>query len=659
MRKMIVLFGFLLSTTILSAAADVGNQAKIDSLSRVLSALTGAEKLKVYEQLIKEQEWAEDHKTNLALCDAWIDYAHLQGDIENEEKARNRKLTIIYNDEEWEQLVTEAVKQRSWMEQHGKWDSYYKAWRDICEGNSYGHKPQTALREAENMQRDAQQRHNKLGLALAYQQMGIIYDYIDQSQALNAFEKSVALLKEIPEMESNELLSGYYYMVQALDQLGKHSKELEACKRWKQTLDKTTTDKHSSKEKVHYLEYHLWNASALIGLNMFDEADKELTISEELLKDIDDVYLNYQMQVHRANLAYRRNDLPRAEAYSDLYAPMMNEDQWQLALKLRGEILLKSGRYKDAAFFYKRIFEQRDSTFTKDVRMQLDEFNSLFQIGELKMQSQLERSRFIILLVGLVVVALLIFLFFRYRASKRLQQKNQELVIANARAEESSKMKTNFIRQISHEIRTPLNILNGFTQVITDPNMKLDNAEQDNIRERISENTERITGLVNKMLELSDASSQTIIERDETVPASLIVNEAADSSNIRTATHIKFCLPDIDENILLHTNKRYAVRALVLLLDNAQKFTKSGEVRLNVREHQSTLEFIVEDTGIGIPTDKAEIIFNEFVQLDEYYDGTGIGLTVARSIARRLGGDILLDTTYSEGARFMMTLPKE
>ena len=67
---------------------------------------------------------------------------------------------------------------------------------------------------------------------------------------------------------------------------------------------------------------------------------------------------------------------------------------------------------------------------------------------------------------------------------------------------------------------------------------------------------------------------------------------------------------------------------------------------------------MVEDNGIGIPLEEAEHIFDEFVQLDEYYEGTGIGLTVARSLARRMNGDIILDTTYTPGARFIFSLPK-
>ena len=114
---------------------------------------------------------------------------------------------------------------------------------------------------------------------------------------------------------------------------------------------------------------------------------------------------------------------------------------------------------------------------------------------------------------------------------------------------------------------------------------------------------------------------------------------------------------DAQAETIVHTNQQSATRALTLLLDNARKFTKEGEVRLRIEKKVKTIDFIVEDTGIGVPAEEAEHIFEEFVQLDSYYDGTGIGLTVARSIVRRLGGDIVLDTSYTSGARFVMTLP--
>jgi signal transduction histidine kinase len=253
-----------------------------------------------------------------------------------------------------------------------------------------------------------------------------------------------------------------------------------------------------------------------------------------------------------------------------------------------------------------------------------------------------------------------------------LEETNKQLEVARCRAEEASRMKTNFIQQISHEIRTPLNILNGFTQILTTPGMELDATTQQEVTKGIDDNTNRITSLVNKMLELADANSSTELERTDNVLAVQIAAQAADESRITVASHLVFDL-DMTEGAdmaMLQTNLQQATRALSLLLDNARKFTqpaeaavnagaevKQGRVVLRLAIENQMLNFIVEDNGIGVPVDEAEHIFDEFVQLDDYYDGTGIGLTVARSIARRLGGNIVLDTSYTDGARFVLSLP--
>jgi signal transduction histidine kinase len=151
-----------------------------------------------------------------------------------------------------------------------------------------------------------------------------------------------------------------------------------------------------------------------------------------------------------------------------------------------------------------------------------------------------------------------------------------------------------------------------------------------------------------------------------------IAAQAADESRITLASHLSF---DIDlaegaDMVMLHTNLQQATRALSLLLDNAMKFTHPAEaaggaaaateharvvLRLSLTDQQ--VAFTVEDTGIGVPKQEAAHIFEEFVQLDNFYDGTGIGLTIARSVARRMGGDVVLDSTYTDGARFILRLP--
>ncbi len=232
-------------------------------------------------------------------------------------------------------------------------------------------------------------------------------------------------------------------------------------------------------------------------------------------------------------------------------------------------------------------------------------------------------------------------------------------------------MKTDFIQQISHEIRTPLNILSGFTQVLTS-GMELDEATQQEVTKGIVDNTQRITSLVNKMLELAESGSDTPLERNDQALAIQIAAQAAEDSGITQATHLDF---DLDiapeaETVMLTTALVPATRVLTLLLDNAMKFTHPAEAAggvdavkekahavLRVSVDDGMVVFTVEDTGIGVPPEESEHIFEEFVQLDKYYDGTGIGLTVARSLAHRLGGDVRLDTDYSSGARFVYTLP--
>ena len=337
---------------------------------------------------------------------------------------------------------------------------------------------------------------------------------------------------------------------------------------------------------------------------------------------------------------------------------------------------IKSGNKEQALKMAERIVDSVDSVYNYELHHNAAELAIMYETQEKEkqiseQQSMLKNQRYIAFLVA----ALLILIFFiistllRLRSArkladknKELKQKNKELIQANARAEESSRMKTDFIQQISHEIRTPLNVLSGFTQILTAPNAELTEEERADINERVTQNTNRITELVNKMLELSDMHSKSVIDRVDQVTTVQIAAQAVESSDISKAKHLNFNMEfDPSADKMIRTNSYSASRALALLLNNAAKFTKEGsaELRITIDGNTQMVVYTVTDTGIGIPPYEAEHIFEEFFQLDNYYEGTGIGLSVARSIARRLGGDIRLDTTYQGGARFVMTLPDE
>ena len=169
----------------------------------------------------------------------------------------------------------------------------------------------------------------------------------------------------------------------------------------------------------------------------------------------------------------------------------------------------------------------------------------------------------------------------------------------------------------------------------------------------------QLAQLANGILNLNDVEMETAIEADDNCQASDITAQAIRETGIDKIDYLKFNNQIAEEalGLMLFTNQAMAARALANLLDNAMKFTTSGSVTLLTTTDGSKVEFIVEDTGTGIAADDAEKIFEPFTKLNSFFDGAGCGLTVARSIARRLNGDIVLDPEYTRGSRFVFTLP--
>ena len=374
--------------------------------------------------------------------------------------------------------------------------------------------------------------------------------------------------------------------------------------------------------------------------------------------------INYLMAAERWDEAARNFEVLDQQMQQYGVSASMDIIQHYLLPKYRANM---GAHRTDAAIAVSRqICDELDSAIIlmqRDAAMELTTIYNTQQkereIVEQKADMVRQRYMATILTLVLVIFCFVLIIYFRHQAAMRLEAAYCKLEIANERTKESSRMKTSFIQQISHEIRTPLNILSGFTQILTSPNMTLNEETRRDINQKIIDNTNRITELVNKMLELSDVSSKTVIERNDTTKAIHIAAEAISTMNANARLTLPVDLQtvgDVDK-LMLKTSLQAASRALVLLLDNAERFTHEGTITLRIQQHGATVCYTVEDTGIGIPASEAEHIFEEFVQLNEYEIGTGIGLTVARSICRRLGGDVVLDTSYTQGARFVMTLP--
>ena len=165
---------------------------------------------------------------------------------------------------------------------------------------------------------------------------------------------------------------------------------------------------------------------------------------------------------------------------------------------------------------------------------------------------------------------------------------------------------------------------------------------------------------LNTILNANDLNMETALEADDNVTIGDIINKAVLESGISQANYLTFTTEAGEDlkSMMILTNEDALVRALGAVLDNAGKFTTEGSVKLIVREEGSQIKFIVEDTGSGIPAEDAEKVFEPFTKLNSFFDGAGIGLAAARSIARRINGDLTLDPEYTTGARFILSVPE-
>ena len=176
--------------------------------------------------------------------------------------------------------------------------------------------------------------------------------------------------------------------------------------------------------------------------------------------------------------------------------------------------------------------------------------------------------------------------------------------------------------------------------------------------ERIQENTRLLTTILDDLILISDFESGAELPESELCVVSAIVSQATDAVRSNVAKTVELdCQSSLPVEQTIVSYPRMIHIVLAKLLDNAAKFTTIGTITLKVDQEDDALHFSVIDTGPGIPPEKKDFIFERFTKLDNFIQGTGLGLTIARMIAERIGGTLTLDTNYTSGAKFDFILP--
>lgn len=230
----------------------------------------------------------------------------------------------------------------------------------------------------------------------------------------------------------------------------------------------------------------------------------------------------------------------------------------------------------------------------------------------------------------------------------------RELAAARVKAEESDRLKSAFLSNMSHEIRTPLNVIVGFSRLVIDPGHEGDKEDYCNI---IEKNSELLLCLFNDILDLSEMESGTLEFVREKVNLYHACLEEYDSHRLKVNKGVILILDDVDEELCVMGDRMRIMQVLMNLLSNAAKFTPTGEIHFGYQLRGNIVQFYVKDTGIGIPANRVAKIFERFGKINNFAQGTGLGLTVSRMLVERMGGRIWVRSGEGIGTTFFFTLP--
>jgi signal transduction histidine kinase len=235
-----------------------------------------------------------------------------------------------------------------------------------------------------------------------------------------------------------------------------------------------------------------------------------------------------------------------------------------------------------------------------------------------------------------------------------LKQAEEELRLAKEKAEESDRLKSAFIANVNHEIRTPLNAIVGFSNLLSTTD---DPQEQKEYVDIIQTNNELLLQLINDTLDLSriEAGMQDFVYTEVNLNPLLAGIEQA--SRLKADPAVRIIFEESSPSHTIETDKNRLSQVVTNLINNALKFTKKGSVRYGYQMRETEVYFYISDTGIGIRKDQLPHVFERFVKLNPFMQGTGLGLPISRTIVEHLGGKIGAESEYGAGSTFWFTLP--
>lgn len=545
----------------------------------------------------------------------------------------------------------------SQLDESQRYYTYFELERILIKSSLFRGEIRMAIAQSDQMYSKARALAYPFGNALALNAMGEVYSYTGRlREAGAAYEESLRLLDGM----DGEDVHIRMLLVELID-YNLRIRNVNGASRYLARLNLYPEDRLSPLELAMR---HISNASCQLFKGDLKAASHCLVQIGQLETQLIPEIQQYLLIIDARYLVATGEHEAALTAYNDFlqteYA-RINHNIYKEALLEKADLLVKMGNKEEAYGQYGKVFSYIKTSFEKNYPKEIDRLCTRFQADQLAYQNERDRivsMRFYLAGITVSVLFLIFLLVLGWKKIFRLKRSQMRQEAMKEKAVQAIQWKNMFLSNMSHEVRTPLNAIVGFSAVLTDEDESFDDESRREFSEIIKVNSFQLLKLINDILDFSDFENDNITFNIRTHDAVKLCNEVVETvmASRKLEVEMRF---DTDLSVLmLDTDDARLRQVLINLLVNAAKFTEQGSIVLELKMADAdTALFSVTDTGCGIPPEKQYLIFERFEKLNDFVQGSGLGLSICQLIVKYMNGKLWVDSGYTRGARFCFTHP--
>lgn len=545
----------------------------------------------------------------------------------------------------------------SQLDESQRYYTYFELERILIKSSLFRGEIRMAIAQSDQMYSKARALAYPFGNALALNAMGEVYSYTGRlREAGAAYEESLRLLDGM----DGEDVHIRMLLVELID-YNLRIRNVNGASRYLARLNLYPEDRLSPLELAMR---HISNASCQLFKGDLKAASHCLAQIGQLEAQLIPEIRQYLLIIDARYLVATGAHEAALTAYNDFlqteYA-RINHNIYKEALLEKADLLVKMGNKEEAYGQYGKVFSYIKTSFEKNYPKEIDRLCTRFQADQLAYQNERDRivsMRFYLAGIIVSVLFLIFLLVLGWKKIFRLKRSQMRQEAMKEKAVQAIQRKNMFLSNMSHEVRTPLNAIVGFSAVLTDEDESFDDESRREFSEIIKVNSFQLLKLINDILDFSDFENDNITFNIRTHDAVKLCNEVVETVMVSRKLEVEMRF-DTDLSVLmLDTDDARLRQVLINLLVNAAKFTEQGSIVLELKMVDAgTALFSVTDTGCGIPPEKQHLIFERFEKLNDFVQGSGLGLSICQLIVKYMNGKLWVDSGYTRGARFCFTHP--